>query len=557
MKINRIVSILGALLLSLAALAPAQNQPIGFMNGWYGASSFNYVTYIGVGNSASGAATIFPKDSFVVSRGGTTIVPFSILTSITVLDGANSETVTPTAVSGCNYGSAQSPPYSCAVTATFTFTHGGGAQIVSGSGGAGEAAIYASQHGGGFVALDNTWGLPNSSTWTPASFPVFGNVLFDDNRGTVVQDYWVPAPNSLSFIATPTALTAQAACDATHTFCSDANIVGTWTSGQVFGCIAYVDAMGNEGACSTTANIGTTVASKAIDVGAPAASTGAVGYTIYLSLVGGSYAFAYQVPITSTICVPTQIETTTPACSLVNATYGQSSSNAVVAAVTVNTSPLALQLGTISTTSDYVGNSNAHTAYVYAPTNRFPMPGIVTQGLPFSAGSATVGSTVPQVIGTIAIPPGFMNQIGKGIHLCGKETMTGASATIEKVQIWWDGAGSNAAGVPVNIANLASTGLAANTAAVYNGNFCIDLFTTVSGAGVTAGSIEGGYSSFIYYLGTVPTSLFLGGDTFTAATGSLNLAGTLGFTTRIHIVQLHTTGTDVSPQLLSYTLQPL
>jgi hypothetical protein len=37
-----------------------------------------------------------------------------------------------------------------------------------------------------------------------------------------------------------------------------------------------------------------------------------------------------------------------------------------------------------------------------------------------------------------------------------------------------------------------------------------------------------------------------GGDVIVSATGSLNLAGTGGNTQRIHIVWLHTTGTDAN-----------
>jgi hypothetical protein len=67
-----------------------------------------------------------------------------------------------------------------------------------------------------------------------------------------------------------------------------------------------VDIAGNEGPCSATASF-TNVTVKAIDVGTPAAATGAVGYTIYLSLSGGTYAQAFQVPITSSICTMTTL----------------------------------------------------------------------------------------------------------------------------------------------------------------------------------------------------------------------------------------------------------
>src|SRR5205807_2897973 len=95
--------------------------------------------------------------------------------------------------------------------------------------------------------------------------------------------------------------------------------------GTVFGCVTYVDIMGNEGPCSATASF-TSVASKAIDIASPAAATGAVGWIPYLSLSAGSYAQAYQIPVTSTVCTLTTLETVIPACALANTAYGQATS---------------------------------------------------------------------------------------------------------------------------------------------------------------------------------------------------------------------------------------
>lgn len=517
------------------------------------------------GNAAGGAGGLQLPD-------GTTIplqAVFSTLTPITVDWGQGAqETVTPSSVSvgTCPAGNiGVGGSMQCVtVVGTFVNTHGQSAVVIDGTFGAQTAVNYANSLGGGVVMVDPAWAQMGGTTALLAGLIPFANVAIQDMRNGI-PSYWDITPNTAAFIATPTALTAQAACDATHSFCSDASVAGTWTSGQVFGCVAYVDIAGNEGACSTTANIGTTVVSKAIDVGTPAASTGAVGYTIYLSLVGGSYAFAYQVPITSSICTMTTLETVTPACAVTNTNYGQTGSilgktalfagGAVVPAITVNTSPIALQLGVASTTADYVGNSNAHTIYAYAPGSSGPS-GVQQASLAFTAGPATVATTVPQVIGTLSIPTGFMNFVGRTIRVCGKEQMTGASGTIELIQLWWDGAGSNAAGVPVKIADLSATA-GPNTAAAYNGNFCVTLSTTVSGAGVTAGSIIGGKSDWNYYLASAPTAIFVGGDKLTAAVASLNLAGGAGFTTRLHVVQLHTTGTDVSPQLINLTAELL
>jgi hypothetical protein len=318
--------------------------------------------------------------------------------------------------------------------------------------------------------------------------------------------------------------------------------------------------LGNEGACSAdfsslTAGTGST---NQIGFAAPAASTGAVGYTVYISLASGTYVLAYQVPLSSSVCTLTKVETITPACAVTNATYGQTGSNAVVSALTVNTAPIALQLGSASTTSGYVGNSNSHTTYGYSPSTKPAIPGMVSSGMAFTAGPATVATTVPQVIGTIALPAGYFNYVGRGFRVCGKHELTSnASGTSEQIEFLLDSAGSDTAGVPVIIGILSGT--ATGTAVAYNGEFCEQFTVTAAGTSTTAGSIQGGDSHVNLCIASAPASstCFSGVDTKTATTTSINLAGTAGYTSRLHIVQLHTGGTDVSPQLMNYSFELL
>jgi hypothetical protein len=185
-------------------------------------------------------------------------------------------------------------------------------------------------------------------------------------------------------------------------------------------------------------------------------SAGAVGYVPYISLASGTYALAYRVPLTSTVCALTPLETTIAACAVTNATYGQTGSNAIVSALTVNTARIWVGLGGTSSTSDYVGNSNARTTYAYAP-------------------SSQVTSNADQ----------------------------------------WYG--------------------------------CTKLKTTVSGAGVTAGSILAGGGFLTASYGAATTVSAATGPTIgAAAVGSLNLAGEA----RVDVVYLHTTGADGAAPVL-------
>lgn len=544
------------LFLLVACAAFAQSTlPTTTIGGKYVASQYGGWSVQSVNSVAAGAASMtlsncYPKmgNGIAGPNGGLQIRPlfvFATNTPVTVVDGSLTETVTPSAVTAPTANTASSiNPFNCSFTATFSNAHTGGVTIVSGDGGLAEA-VNDAHATGGVVVLDPLSGISDSNITSNTA--VFHNVVLEDDRQGAVT-YWNSSPSTATFLAVPTTLTAVTALPS-------ATPVGAYGTGTYHLCIAYVDIMGNEGACSLDFSEAG-LATGSFIFTAPAASTGAVGYTIYISLTAGTYALAYQVPLTSSICTLTTVETVTPACAVANTNYAQTGATATVTAITVNTSPIALQLGVASTTSDYVGDSNGRTTYAYVRGARVGPSGLVVVSPAFTAGPATVATTVPQVIGTVSIPAGLMNQLGRTLRVCGKVQMTGASATIEQIQLWWDGAGSNAAGVPVKIANLQAAA-GPNTAAAYNGNFCANITTTVAGAAVTAGSIIGGETFWNYYLASAPVAIFGGGDTFTATTALLNLAGGAGFTTRLHIVQLHTTGTDVSPQLVHLTVELL
>lgn len=506
-----------ALLVVLTGIASAQT---------YNAPDFNYILKQ-VGTSAAGSATVFVASGAATTPHGITFYPLKVGTPLTIGTGASQETVTPTAVS-CSTPTIQN---TCNFTASFTYAHGQGDRIVSSTSGLQEAINYANLKGGGVVVIDNNWGGTNANITSAVPYQ---NVTIQDNRKAV--RYWAAIPSSLSFMAVPTTLISTTVAS---NIGLAAGVAGTWTAGTVYACIAYVDAMGNEGPCSLTYNF-TAVVSQAIGFTAPAASTGAVGWVPYLSLVGGSYAKAYRVPVTSSVCTLTAVETTVAACAVTNSNYGQTGVGAKVTALTLDTSRIATQLGAASTTSNYVPNSNAHTVYSYAPS-KDGYPGVVSASVPFTVTTAAA-TTVPAVLGTIHLPAGLMNYIGRTVRVCGlaKEASAGSTATISTIQLRWDADGSNTAGASVNLGGPTVTATLV-TSNADQWSFCQDLKTTVSGSGATDGSIAAGAGFLTASYGTATTVSAATGPTIgAAAVGSLNLAGEA----RIQVVYLHTTGTD-------------
>lgn len=529
--------------------------------------------FIASGNTATGSQTITICPAIQKLPDGRSVNIFggqpglaAIPITIDAQSSSNSETVTPTAVSLTGpqqlQGSNQQVP--CAnVTASFSFTHAPSQnthQVISGDGGLQEAINDAFLAGGGNVVVPADSTVTNALLY--AAVPYSTVSVLDKRQG---PQYWNVTPATTTVLATPTALTSQAACDATHTFCSDAGVAGSASWGStVFGCITYVDIMGNESLCSTTASF-TSVASKAIDVGSPAASTGAVGWKPYLSVSGGTYALAYSVPlltqptvllavpVSAGVCTLTTLETTTPACALVNTSYNQVSSTfganalftggAQFTGYPVVTSQLAPNLDSASAQSLNPSNGG-HTVYKYVPSNRLGLPGVTSSNMAFPITTAAQ-STIGQVAGTIKLPPNFMNYVGRTIEVCGMLSKTSTNAdTITNIQLWWDAEGSNVtAGTAVQLSNIQVT--STNTAAATY-SFCQDIQTTVAAATATGGTITPGMgwmTTSQVAAGTVPVGST---NILFAAVGSLNLA----LNANLEVVYNHTTATDGAGVLL-------
>lgn len=498
------------------------------------------------GNSTTGSSSIVLRAGYLVLGDGRSILPFSVTAPITIND-ANQETVTPTAVSNCNNLKGQSQDYplvTCTITASFSNLHGAGAIVSSGTVGLQEAINDAFSKGGGTVVVDQNWTSKGGTTAMLAAAVPYQNVAILDSRLGIPQ-LWTMTPGTTTTVAAPTTLTALTAVPSTTP-------AGSYGTGTYFIAIAYVDAMGNEGQPSASFSEAG-LASGSFVFTTPAASAGAVGFVPYISLTSGTYALAYRVPVSSTICTLTKIETTTAACAVTNSTYAQTGSTATVTAITVNTARLWVGLGGTSTTADYVGNSNARTTYIYAPSNHVGTPGMVSASTAF-AGATAPATTVPAVLGTIHVPAGYMNYVGKTVRVCGlfTEASAGSTATVVTLELLWDADGSNTTGAPVIVSKIPITAtLVTSNADQFT--FCQNLKTTVSGASTTAGSIQAGAGFMTYSYGTVTTVAAAAGPTLgAAAVGSLNLAGEA----RIHVTYLHVTGTDgAAPTLTDLTFE--
>lgn len=502
--------------------------------GLFVANNYNFRASVMQGATASGVQTLIVSNPQGLPD-GRQILPYSLTAPVTV----DSETETPTSVAVATCPGGQIPQGCTAITATWTAIHGSGQNNVSsGTYGLQEAindasgCQYASSTSilcgsqGGEVVIDKSWKGTNSLI--TAASPYNNVAIMDLRQGVPI--FWNVTPTGAS-LAVPTTLTSQAACDATHQFCSDATVAGSASWGStVFGCVAYVDIMGNEGPCSLTASF-TSVASKAIDVKAPAASTGAVGYVVYLSLSGGTYAQAYQIPSTASNCTLTTLETTLPACAVTNATYGQTGSTfgqtalfttggSQITTYPVNTGLHFTQLASVAmTAASQTPVSNSSVSYTYAPGSHVGLPGISPANSSIYAAAGSSATLIPNAIATWTIPAGQFNYIGAEFRVTGKWTYTDGGDTSTNLYVKWDAPGTNATTVGTTLCNVLDT--ATGTGAAYNGTYTCTV--KVVSIGATGTALVNGYSTQSLAAGAT-TLVRNGADIAVAASGSIDLA---------------------------------
>lgn len=499
------------------------------------ASAYNVANQVAGGPFAAGTVSITLARGGFVTADGRSIYPYTTTTPLLIGFGSNQDTVTPTAVSGCN-STAQSSPPTCTITVATTYTHGSGDPVYSGSYGLQEAINDAAgfvsgssvvNAQGGVVVIDKSWGGSNATITAATPFSTVS--LLDIRSGQ--PRYWNMTPTGAA-LATITAPTTAAACTATIQLCSDATVAGSasWAT-AIYASETCVDMAGNESPGSLTTVTFVPVASMAIDMPPPAAETGCVGWVPYLSLANGTYAQAYQIPVTSSVCTMTTLETITPACAIANTTYGQATSTfgasglfkggAQITGYPVNTGQHFPALAsTVQTTASYTPVSNSSQTYSYAPGNRVGLCGSSSANVVNYAAGASSTTGIPMAVATWTIPANCVNYIGAEFRVSGKFTWTdGGASDAMKVLVKWDAAGTNTTTVPTTLCSIANTHT--NAAAAQNATYSCTVKIATTGATGTA--LVNGTGEFDIATGPAGVLIGPGLDIATAASAAINL----------------------------------
>jgi hypothetical protein len=429
---------------------------------------------IGTGNPATGAGTITVITGVTETQGGDQQIPIAITTPITVGIGANAETVTPTAVSAASLAGFGPGPLAVTVTATFANLHGPQEPVTSGTYGLQEAINAASANGGGIVVVSAGWYAAGGTAAivAAATLPTAGNVTVEDtSKGGLTGNTLVF--NSPTVVAAPaTATSAMVA--------SQAGVTGTWAASTTHVQFTYVTANGGESLPSADYSFTATL-NTAIGGPGPAASTGAVGYRVYIGTT------AWLAPVTA--ANGTVIQCGPIAAFKIGTPFS-------IAALTVT--GLAL-VPTVSTAFPAGVQSVAGTATVYPP---FAVTGIVTAGTAKEWGRHTLAA-------------GFLNQVGRTIRLklSGYYTPVSTATLILAVNL------VSVAGVTSTVIFTVTTPASSGTTAA-NINAEITIVTATTGA---AGTVE--CHGWVLYGGATATAglLVAAGDSVQAVSSACDL----------------------------------
>lgn len=532
---------------ALAGSVHAQNIGAGFGGvknaidyayGWPGVTASSLNIAPNGGNTATGTATITLNTGVVGVSNQGPFSPLAVGTPIYVGFGSNQDLVTPTVVSNCGAGQ---PIGTCQVTGTgFNNLHGPNEPVLSGTYGIQEAVNAANGANGGEVWISNAAAQLGSSTAilaaiaTAASYP---NVIILNNAGTVLgpNKYWSMQPSTLTSLAVPATLAAGTVVFAVAP-------VGTWANSSYFFCVTYVDALGGEGPCSLTYNQTPTLNYSAT-ITSPVASTGAVGWRFY---AGASYNAAYLMPINSTHCTLTTLESVMPACAI-GSNGGWIAPPLTTTSLRPNATVTTGALASPTVNIDAI-QPQGHTAFAYQPTGSVPVPFQTHYG-PFPAfGSTTSGQL--DILGSIQLPTGFLNTIGRTVRLKGKITggsVNTATLPILTVVVSW--AGGTTAGVGLTTCSF--EGVAVGATKTYTGPFECTLDTNAIGATAVGSLMPSGYLSL--QASDVSAVAQVYSDSNVAAVGSLGLFSQ----DTVNLVYTSNTNTSGGPQLLGLDIEIL
>jgi hypothetical protein len=129
-------------------------------------------------------STVFISNCYpLIGTNGQRFFPFATNAPVTITDGVNTETVTPSSIGKphpAGPGDLTASAYTCSFVATFTNAHLIGATLSSGTFGLQEAIDGANSAGGGIAVIDNSWqGQTGSITTTIKGF---NGVTVEDTR---------------------------------------------------------------------------------------------------------------------------------------------------------------------------------------------------------------------------------------------------------------------------------------------------------------------------------------------------------------------------------------
>jgi hypothetical protein len=423
-----------ALLVTVAILATAafgQNPATyGSAGGRYGmsawainnqrvASMYNYdIDSLFGGNAVNAGAYTFPIYTCTQALGfggGKNVNPFNTNASIKIIDTNSSLTetvngVTPTYAGGL-----------CTLSVSAVNSHAS-FHLRSGTCGLREALNDMGANGG-VVIVDQKFYDDGCTQSTITGL----NALVSSTSGPIYQNqYVVDISNGQNtwYALRPTATTLISAGSA-PTMATVAG--GTFTNGNVIATYTYVDALGRESLPSSETTQATGGTTNGLTMTAPAASTGAVGYRVYFTAVGGSTGTEIAAGAgtagdpNSTNCTLSTLETLRPAC-----------------AIGANFTALA----PVTSTSKQPTIGYATTTMSFQPVQGF---------VPLSPTSQTLGTFVPAQFNVAAqgtvnssaedlaylqIPAGYFNTIGKSYQVCAKiATATQVASSVAQVKL--------------------------------------------------------------------------------------------------------------------------
>jgi len=458
---------------------------------------------------------------------------FALNVPLLIVDGASTETVTPTAVSSPTpAGPSAVNPINCSFTATFTNAHSAGVTIMSGDNGLFEAVNDAVAQGFGLVTVDGSSGLTvaNIESQTFKYAPGYIQLEYMKSDGSIAARFTVQPSNSTA-ISAPTTATTSATCSSSVTVCVLATTGGTWANATYHPGFVYVDYLGGMSAASADATLAAGSSGTGVfQFTSPTATAGAAGW---LPWAGTSLAAGYVLPVTSTVCTLSTY-TPYPTCAI--------GSNATVLGPST-TGPIRPVAGGLANV--YNMNPLSHTAFQFSP-GRGSVPGIQENYGPFTVTPALTAGQLG-VVGTVPLPVGFLNTIGRTLHLSFDVTNTPST-------------GGTAQGVDVEIGNVTdfTTGTpkiecigngditASGTAAIVFHEEC-DLTTTATG---TTGTIQpGGFGiEQVAALGTIGNPFAIPSTAVTTDVADWDI---------LYFVYLQTSGAETTtpPQLQSLRIQ--